>query len=119
MGGHLFTPNLSRLAPPQQRLWQLAAIQARASGKDYFDLEAIIQAGIDLPQALAAARAVYGPRFDVTLSLRALRYYGDGDLNELPAGIQRRLTDLAGSVDLSKLPELEGKPGLRPGGFEP
>ncbi len=94
---------------------KLAAIQARAAAKDYLDLEAMIQAGIDLPQGLAAARAVYGSRFDVTLSLRALRYYGDGDLNEVPDEIQRRLTGLADSVDVSKLPSLEKQVGLSPG----
>lgn len=39
-------------------LWQ------RASLKDYLDIDALLGSGIDLSTGLAAAKAVYGPKFD-------------------------------------------------------
>jgi len=37
-----------------------AVITQRAEAKDYVDILALMRAGIDLPQAMAAARAIYG-----------------------------------------------------------
>lgn len=60
-----------------------------------------------LPTTLAAARAVYGERFNPLPTLKALCYYGDGDLATLPAAIRARLCAAAKSVDSTHLPRLE------------
>jgi len=41
----------------------MAVIQSRAEGKDYRDIAALLEYGISLPKALAAARAIYGDQF--------------------------------------------------------
>jgi hypothetical protein len=85
-----------------------AVVQQRAQAKDYVDIDALISiGGIDLATQLAAARAVYGPHFAPTPTLKALTYFGDGDLPTLGTDIRRRLVDAATAVDPSQLPTLE------------
>jgi hypothetical protein len=84
-----------------------AVVQQRAQAKDYVDIDALItQGGIDLPTHLAAARAVYGAHFAPTPTLKALTYFGDGDLPALADDIKRRLAQAAGAVDPFRLPNL-------------
>jgi hypothetical protein len=84
-----------------------AVVQQRAQAKDYLDIDALIaQGGIDLPMHLAAARAVYGPHFAPIPTLKALTYFGDGDLPSLPDAIKRRLAQAARAVDPLQLPTL-------------
>ena len=122
----------SRAGPPTRRaagsrvrvasLVDLAAmkmrvIQVRGSWKDYVDIHALSAHGIDLPTALAAAKAI-DKRFDPATSIRALQYYGDGTLDRVPTTMQRDLTGWARAVDLGKLPTLCAQRGLSPAGLE-
>lgn len=67
-------------------------VQRRASVKDYIDLDAAIaQGGVSLEEALAAAGAVHGPAFNPLPTLKALVYFGDGDLATVPEDVRRRL----------------------------
>jgi hypothetical protein len=114
-------PNLNRLRPPHvardtrlkvASLLDLAGtkalvVQRRAQAKDYIDLDALITAGIDLPQALAAARNIYGPAFEPTPTLKALTYFDDGDLTSLPGALRQRLVRAAAAVDPLRLPSLK------------
>ena len=88
-----------------------AVVQQRAEAKDYIDLHALLAAGIDLPMALAAARIIYGERFNPQLTLKALSYFGDGDLPSLPPGVQERIIVAVKSTDLDRLPMLPGDDG--------
>ncbi len=54
-----------------------SVIQVRGEAKDYRDIDALIASGIDLPHALAAAVAIYGPSFNPQITLKALSYFGD------------------------------------------
>ena len=83
-----------------------SVLQKRAQAKDYIDIDALIAAGIGLPLALAAGRAIYGTAFQPQITLKALTYFGDGDLATLPADLQRRLVAAATAVDLDTLPVL-------------
>ena len=83
-----------------------AVVQQRAEAKDYIDLHALLEAGIGLPAALAAAGVIYGERFNPQLTLKALSFFGDGDLPSLPAGVRERIIGAVRSVDLDRLPEL-------------
>lgn len=83
-----------------------AVVQARAQQKDYIDIDAMMAAGIDLPTHLAAACLVYGASFAPTETLKALTYFGDGDLPALKDAIKRRLTRAAAAVDALRLPSL-------------
>ncbi len=81
-------------------------VQQRAQAKDYMDIDALIQAGIGLPEALAAAKLVYGASFAPTPTLKALTFFGDGDLATLPMGVRQRLVLAAAQVDPLRLPSL-------------
>lgn len=84
-----------------------AVVQQRAEAKDYRDIDAILQDGrIDLPMALACARAIYGQTFNPQITLKALSFFGDGNLSRLPQDVQDRLVKAAREVDLDKLPEI-------------
>lgn len=88
---------------------KVKVVQDRAEAKDYKDLYALISGGhVTLLEALQAAQRVYGPKFDVGGSLRALSYYTDGNLRSLDAGVRDFLTRAAAEIDLSKLQTDEG-----------
>lgn len=88
-----------------------AVVQQRAEAKDYLDIYAILQdARIDLPTALGSARAIYGPAFNPQITLKALSFFGDGNLSRLPRAVQDRLARAAREVDLDHLPDIA--PGL-------
>lgn len=93
---------------------KLVTIQQRALAKDYFDLAAIMSAGMDLAQSLAAARAVYGKEFNGGLSLKALTYFADGDLPSLSPVAQKTLREAALGVNLKELPITAARAGLTP-----
>lgn len=65
----------------------MAVVQKRAEAKDYRDIAALLENGVDLSRALAAAKAVYGERFEPGTTLRALTYFADGDLPNLSMSI--------------------------------
>ena len=114
-------PRISQLVPPHRApetglrvasLLDLAGtkasvVQQRAEAKDYADIDAIPRTGrIDLPTALAAARAIYGPQFNPQITLKALSYFGDGTVHDLPQAAKDRLAKAAREVDLDRLPTL-------------
>ncbi len=114
-------PEIPRLSPPRRApdnhiqiasLLDLAGtkasdVQVRAEAKDYIDMDALITtAGIGLPAALTAARAIYGSQFNPQSTLKALSYFGDGNLPTLPEALKARLAQSAREVDLDRLPDL-------------
>jgi hypothetical protein len=114
-------PKLPKLRPPLQisaprialgDLLELGGMKAmvfqkRAEAKDYLDLHALIfQAKIELPSALAAAAFLYPPYFAPELTLKALCYFADGNLDSLPVAVRRDLARVVRAVDVQKLPPL-------------
>ncbi len=91
---------------------KLKTIQQRAEAKDYIDLNSALQNGIELPQALSAATAIYGPTFNALATLKALTYFGDGDLASLPTTIQNRLYKSAEGVRVDRLPHIAVRSGI-------
>lgn len=83
-----------------------AVVQNRSQAKDYIDIAALIAHGIDLPSHLAAARIIFGRSFNPQITLKALCYFGDGDLGSLPASVKQQLSAAAAAVDLDQLPSL-------------
>lgn len=84
-----------------------AVVQQRAEAKDYLDLHALInQEAVDLPMALAAASRIYPGSFQPQLTLKALTYFGDGDLHTLPESVRLGLVEAVRAVDLDRLPDL-------------
>lgn len=81
--------------------------QVRAAAEDYTDMDALIHSGgIGLPFALAAAERLYGRTFNPEITLKALSYFGEGDVHELPSDLKYRLAQAVKDVDLDRLPAL-------------
>lgn len=91
---------------------KLKTVQQRAEAKDYLDVAAALDAGINLAEALSAARAIYGRAFNSIASLKALSYFEDGNLGSIPERIRSRLLDAAQNVQIDKLLQLTPKPGI-------
>jgi hypothetical protein len=86
---------------------KLAVIQQRAEAKDYLDVDELLRSGVSLAQALGAARALYGGQFNPAISLKALCYFGDGDLPRLSAAVQQRLAGAAAAIgEIQTVPRL-------------
>jgi Nucleotidyl transferase AbiEii toxin, Type IV TA system len=115
-------PNLPRLGQPHvskdnklrvASLLDLAGtkasvLQVRAEAKDYIDMDALMTMGkITLPTALAAAQKLYGSSFNPEVTLKALSYFGDGNLHTLADDVKRRLVVAAREVDLEHLPDID------------
>ena len=84
-----------------------ALVQRRAEAKDYIDIDAVIAAGrLTLPDALAAARVLYGSGFNAQLTLKALCHFDDGSLRDLPDDLRNRLVGAVRAVDLDRLPSI-------------
>ena len=82
-----------------------AVVQARASAKDYLDMDALIEASIPLRDALGAAAAIYGrSNFNPLLTLKALSYYGEKDLQSLPRPVRDRLSLAVAGIDVGDIP---------------
>ncbi len=86
---------------------KVTVVQKRAQAKDYLDIDALMtQAGLELPTMLAAGKALYGSQFEPQITVKALTYFGDGDLGDLPEELRLRLKRAATMVDLLRLPTL-------------
>jgi len=99
-------PLPQRMIPACASLLDLAAqkmkvILVRAEAKDYQDIYTLAKAGVTLPQALGAAKALY-PEFNPVLSLKALTYYGEPSLAALPVEIREFLTNEAAKAEAIK-----------------
>ena len=62
---------------------KLKVILQRAEAKDYRDIVAMVNAGVDVSLGLSAARLLYGLNFQPSESLKAMVYFEDGDLRNL------------------------------------
>lgn len=84
-----------------------AVVQQRAEVKDYLDLYALIsRKAIDLSVALAAASRIYPDSFNPQLTLKALTYFGDGELPTLPESVRVELVEAVRAVDPDRLPDV-------------
>jgi|SRR5208283_580176 len=97
---------------------KMAVVQRRAEAKDYRDIAALLEHGVSLTEALAAAKAIYGEQFEPRTTLRALSYFADGDLPKLSVTMQSALRTAAAGVKLDELPVLIGKRDLASRGDE-
>jgi Nucleotidyl transferase AbiEii toxin, Type IV TA system len=77
---------------------KLKVILQRIEAKDYRDIAAMLTAGVNLSDGLAAARAMYGKQFQPSESLKALVYFEGGDLYSLTDGEKQALIRAAAAV---------------------
>jgi hypothetical protein len=59
---------------------KLKVILQRAEFKDYFDIASLLKFGMKLDEGLGYAQALFGHTFAPSESIKALNYFGDGDL---------------------------------------
>jgi hypothetical protein len=91
---------------------KLKATQDRADAKDYRDIAELLRAGVSLARALSAFRSMFkGESSEV---LRALGYFGDGDLPSLDEADQALLLDVRDQI--RDLPPVRLMPGSLAGG---
>ena len=90
---------------------KVKVVQDRAEAKDYVDVVRLLAEGISLREALGAALAVYGPTFNPLLSLKALAYFGDGDLPSVPGPIRAELERAVRGTRVEAIQPLTALPG--------
>jgi hypothetical protein len=84
-----------------------AVVQKRSEARDYIDMDALLATGsVELSSALSAARVQYGRQYNPDLTLKALSFFGDGNLHTLSQDVRDRLVNAVGRVDIGRLPEL-------------
>ncbi len=70
---------------------KVSVVQRRAEAKDYLDIDAILTDGrVSLPWALAAGVGLYGDRFNPQVTLKALCFFEEGDLETVPQAVRWR-----------------------------
>ena len=77
---------------------KVKVILQRAEAKDYRDIAAMVEAGVDLSKGLAGAREMYGLNFQPSESLKAMVYFEDGDLDTLSRSEKATLVRAASAV---------------------
>jgi hypothetical protein len=77
---------------------KVKVVLQRAEAKDYRDVAAMVDAGVNLSRGLASARLLFGPNFQPSESLKALVYFNDGDLNTLTPTEKSTLVDAVKAV---------------------
>jgi hypothetical protein len=93
--------------------FKMAVVSERAEAKDYLDVYALLEDGINLGEALGAAAAIHGGPFNPMITLKALTYFEDGDLPALPEKVKQALRGAVGIKHIARLEPLPG--GLVPG----
>jgi hypothetical protein len=72
-------------------------VQQRATAKDYIDLATLLRSGITLERALGAAQMLF-PELSPAVTLRALTFFEDGDLAQVPPQIRTELVAAVSSL---------------------
>lgn len=81
-----------------------AVVQRRAEVKDYIDIDALLQHGINLSTVLAAGAVVYGRKFNPLITLKALSFFDD--VPTLPRDVRTQLARAVEAVDVTQSPVL-------------
>jgi hypothetical protein len=76
---------------------KLKTILQRVETKDYLDVDALLQSGLSLSAGLAGAQLLF-PAFAPQECLKALTYFEDEGLRELPEALEERLLNAVRNV---------------------
>jgi hypothetical protein len=85
---------------------KLKVILQRAEFKDYFDIASLLKFGMKLDEGLGYAQALFGHTFAPSESIKALNYFGDGDLHLLSKedkGLLMKKSKLINKVPLKNI----------------
>src|SRR5262249_7827550 len=76
---------------------KLKTLLQRVEIKDYLDIDALLQSGLDLSVGLAGAMSLFAA-FAPQECLKALTYFEYEGLRNLPLGLEKRLLDAVKNV---------------------
>ena len=76
---------------------KLKILLQRVETRDYLDIDALLQNGLDLAQGCAGARALF-TAFATQECLKALTYFNDPSLETLPEPLKQRLVKATAGV---------------------
>jgi SHS2 domain-containing protein len=76
---------------------KLKVLLQRVETRDYLDIDALLQNGLDLAQGCAGARALF-TAFAPQECLKALTYFNDPSLETLPEPLKQRLVKATAGV---------------------
>lgn len=76
---------------------KLKTVLQRIEPKDYLDVDALLQSGLNLARGLAGAQLLF-PAFSPQECLKALTYFEDEELRDLPRDLGERLLTAVKSV---------------------
>jgi hypothetical protein len=85
-------------SPVDLLVHKLKVILQRIEAKDYQDIDALLLHGVSLQAGLAGAQRLFGNSFQPAESLKALTYFGDGDLASVDAPTRARLRASVGPI---------------------
>jgi len=77
---------------------KVKTILDRAEAKDYRDIAAMLRAGHSLERALGSAIAIFGKGYEPMQAIKALNFYGDGDLSSVSKEDRELLIRSAASI---------------------
>lgn len=86
---------------------KLKVIQERAEAKDYQDIAALLDHGLPLQEALRAGLGIYGSLFNPMISLRALTFFEDRDLQTLGRPVKETLQGAVGKIRFERMTPME------------
>lgn len=74
---------------------KLKVLLQRVEAKDYLDIAALLESGLDLAGGLSAARLLFGANFQPSEALKAMTWFEGGDLRTLPDTVRKTLVQHA------------------------
>lgn len=84
---------------------KLKVIHQRVEAKDYFDIAAMLRAGLSLAEGVGRLDALFPNTINVAMTLQSLVYFSGGDLDALPAETKATLIDAVRRV--CEVPQFE------------
>ena len=97
----LSNPKIQIASFPDLVATKMLVIQHRSEKKDYLDISEILTL-ITLSQAISFAKQLYGSVFNPFITLKALTYFEDGDLVELPQSTKEFLQKTLQKADITQ-----------------
>ena len=92
---------------------KVQVVQTRAAARDYVDVDALLRlTDVSLSEAIGAAASVFGAQFNPLPTLKALTSFDEGDLQDVPGAVRRRLGAAVREVEPDRLPVFRGWTGL-------
>ena len=79
-------------------------INQRVELRDYVDIAALLDAGVTLPQIVAAAVALFPGQVDCVSTMSAITYFEDGEAKSFPEPLKKKLRAAARNASPAPVP---------------